>query len=200
MSIRSQIDDNLHGRMMDPRDRGPFGILLFLLLTFALVIAFCGYAFADTGSTENIRASVVTSKVHATAWKHTRKAVKRTQVADVQIVGGRPAECRITVDGKLIPFCGCALSVKIFGRVINEPNLKLASTWRHAFPKTQAAPGMVGARNGHALQLISHIEGDRWIVWDPNSGGGLIRIHERRIGRFTIVNPQASRFAMGIAQ
>jgi hypothetical protein len=111
------------------------------------------------------------------------------------VVGGRPAACHITIRGRLIPFCACALSVRIFGRVINSPNLKLASTWPQVFPRTTAAPGMVAARSGHAFQLVSHVQGNVWTVWDANSGRGQIRIHQRSISGFVIVNPLASRMA-----
>lgn len=53
MSIRDQIDDNLHGRMMDPRDRGTFGFLMFLLITFAAVVFFCSVAFAEMATVKS---------------------------------------------------------------------------------------------------------------------------------------------------
>lgn len=106
-----------------------------------------------------------------------------------RVVGGRPEACRISWKGKLIPFCGCALSVKKFGRVVENPNLKLAATWKQVFPKAKPAPGMVAARSGHVFELISHVRNDIWLVWDPNSGGGKIRIHERSIAGYVVVNP-----------
>lgn len=105
------------------------------------------------------------------------------------VVGGRPDACRILWKGKLIPFCGCALSVKKFGRVVESPNLKLAATWKQVFPRTRPAPGMVAARSGHVFELLSHVRNDIWLVWDPNSGGGKIRIHERSIAGYVVVNP-----------
>lgn len=119
-------------------------------------------------------------------------------LADSRVIGARPPECRITIKGRLIPFCGCALSVKIFGRVVNTPNLKLAAEWKRAFPRTRPAPGMVAARSGHAFQLVSHIKGHHWIVWDPNSGGGMIRLHARSIRPYTIVDPHGTRLALAV--
>jgi hypothetical protein len=100
--------------------------------------------------------------------------------AKAEVIGGRPAGCPHR-------FCGCALSLKIFGAI--KPALNLAANWKRKFPKTHPAPGMVAARNGHVFQLVRQVKGTRWVVYDPNSGGGKIRIHERDIGRYTIVNP-----------
>lgn len=108
-------------------------------------------------------------------------------------LGGRPAECHIRIRGRLIPFCGCALSVKLFGRVI--PALMLAANWRD-FPPAAPAPDMVAARRGHVFLLVRHVEGDTWIVWDANSGRGRIRMHARRLVGFSVHNPRAgSRYA-----
>lgn len=99
-------------------------------------------------------------------------------------LGGRPSGCPYR-------FCGCALSLDIFGRII--PELKLAANWVRKFPRTAPAPGMVAARPGHALKLIAHVRGTYWRVWDPNSGRHRIREHERSIAGFVIVDPHASR-------
>jgi hypothetical protein len=95
------------------------------------------------------------------------------------ILGGRPSGCPHR-------FCGCALSIKVFGRPVRD--LFLAANWLR-FPRTAPAPGMVAARRGHALQLQAHLGGSMWQVWDPNSGGGRIRVHARSIAGFAIVNP-----------
>lgn len=101
----------------------------------------------------------------------------------VQIVGGRPSGCPSR-------FCACALALKIFGRIM--PGLNVAVTWAHKFPRVAPAPTMVAARHGHAFQLIAHVRGSVWRVWDANSGHGRTRIHERSIAGFTIVNPHGS--------
>lgn len=100
-----------------------------------------------------------------------------------QILGGRPQGCPHR-------FCGCALALKIFGRIV--PVLNLAVNWVHKFQRSPPAPGMVAARHGHAFQLIAHIRGMTWQVWDANSGRGRTRIHERSIAGFIIVNPHGS--------
>lgn len=104
-----------------------------------------------------------------------------------KVIGSRPAGCPHR-------FCGCALSLKLFGRIV--PDLNLAANWKRKFPRTQPRPGAVAARSGHVFQLVQQVSGNRWIVWDPNSGGGKIRIHERRVTGYTFHDPFASRLAM----
>jgi hypothetical protein len=94
-------------------------------------------------------------------------------------LGGRPKGCPNR-------FCGCALSLKLFGRII--PHLNLAANWR-SFPRSAPQSGMVAARRGHVFQLLAHRSGSTWQVWDANSGGGRIRIHDRSIAGYAIVNP-----------
>jgi hypothetical protein len=95
------------------------------------------------------------------------------------VIGGRPAGCPRR-------FCGCALSLKFFGRII--PKLNLAVNWR-TFPRVAPAPGMVAVRRGHVFKLEQHVGGNHWRVWDANSGGGKIRRHVRSIAGYTIHNP-----------
>jgi len=45
------------------------------------------------------------------------------------------------------------------------------------------------------MQLKQHVGGNRWIVFDPNSGRGLTRIHVRSVAGFVIVNPLAAQYA-----
>jgi len=96
------------------------------------------------------------------------------------VIGGRPAGCPHR-------FCGCALSLHIFGKII--PKLNLAANWRH-FPRAVPAAGMVAARRGHVFKLLAHVGGNTWRVWDANSGRGRIRIHNRSIAGYAIVNPR----------
>lgn len=102
------------------------------------------------------------------------------------VIGSRPAGCPTR-------FCGCALAIKIFGAI--KPNLNLAVNWRR-FPRTAARPGAIAVRSGHVMQLVSQVQGSRWLVWDPNSGGGKIRIHERVLtGAYTYHDPFGTRVA-----
>jgi hypothetical protein len=109
-------------------------------------------------------------------------AVVRGASAVGRVIGGRPSGCPHA-------FCGCALSLKIFGRRV--AGLDLALNWKLRFPRANPAPGMVAARSGHVWQIIGHgSQPGKWLGWDANSGGGRIRIHERSIAGFTIVNPR----------
>lgn len=101
------------------------------------------------------------------------------------ILGGRPSGCPHR-------FCGCALSIKVFGKSVRE--LWLASNW-FRFPHVSPSSGMVAVRRGHVFQLMSHIGGSSWQVWDANSGRGRIRIHTRSIAGYSIVNPHGTRVA-----
>jgi len=87
-------------------------------------------------------------------------------------------------------FCGCEASLYIFGKI--RPELNLASNWIRKFPRTSPASGMAAARSGHVMVLMSHVEGNKWLVHDGNSGGGLTREHIRSIKGYVIVNPRGS--------
>lgn len=106
---------------------------------------------------------------------------------DARVIGGRPAGCPHR-------YCACALSLRIFGRVI--ASLNLAANWPRRFATTAPAPSMVAARSGHAFQLLSHVEGSVWRVYDANSGGGKTRIHNRSIAGYRIVDPHRPLMAM----
>ena len=87
-------------------------------------------------------------------------------------------------------FCGCEASPYLFGKI--RPELNLASNWVRKFPRTSPAPGMAAARSGHVMVLMSHVEGNNWLVHDGNSGGGLTREHVRSIKGYVIVNPRGA--------
>lgn len=121
-------------------------------------------------------------KLRRTVWSGFRVEVQQAASNTVAILGGRPAGCPHR-------FCGCALSIKLFGKII--PHLNLAANWLK-FPRTAPAPGMVAARRGHVFKLLAHVGGSTWQVWDANSGRGKIRIHNRSIAGYVIVNPVGS--------
>ncbi len=99
------------------------------------------------------------------------------------IIGGRPAGCPRR-------YCGCGVSLKVFGKII--PELNLAYNWKRKFPRTSPAPGMVAARSGHVFYIVSVIDNSTVMAFDPNSGGGRTRIHERSLRGYTVVNPHGS--------
>lgn len=89
-------------------------------------------------------------------------------------------------------FCGCGVSLHVFGKSIRE--LWLAANWLR-FPPASPAPGMVAARRGHVMAILqSHGDGTA-TVYDPNSGGHKTRIWRRNLHGYRVVNPRASRFA-----
>jgi hypothetical protein len=116
-----------------------------------------------------------------------RREAAPTQVADANgngaIVGGRPSACPHR-------YCGCEASLYVFGAIRSE--LNLAANWVRKFPRTAPAAGMVAARSGHVMVLMSQAGGDEWMVHDGNSGGGRTREHVRSIRGYTIVNPHAT--------
>jgi hypothetical protein len=90
-------------------------------------------------------------------------------------------------------YCGCAASIKLFGRI--RPELNLAANWLRKFPRTRPAPMMAAARSGHVMVLLEPAGGDQWKVYDGNSGHGLTRIHIRSIKGYSVVDPFGTRFA-----
>lgn len=136
-------------------------------------------------------ARVRTPATPATNEAYTARAERQqaTQVdanGNTVIVGGRPPGCPHQ-------FCGCEASLYLFGEI--RKDLNLAANWIRKFPRTQPAAGMVAARSGHVFVLMSHVEGNQWLVHDGNSGGGKTRRHVRSIAGYVIVDPRASRVA-----
>lgn len=102
-----------------------------------------------------------------------------------QVVGSRPSGCPHA-------YCGCGVSLKVFGRII--PRLNLAANW-YSFPSASPGPGMVAVRNHHVM-LIQHMDGNgNAVVYDPNSGGHATRIHTVSLRGYHIVNPHSTRMA-----
>lgn len=118
-----------------------------------------------------------------TAQQSNKRASARPIEAGSVIVGGRPAGCPRR-------YCGCGVSLKVFGKIV--PELNLAYNWKRKFPRTSPAPGMVAARSGHVFYIKEVIDHDTVIAYDPNSGNGLTRIHERSLRGYTVVNPHGS--------
>ncbi len=86
-------------------------------------------------------------------------------------------------------FCGCGVSVKVFGRPVRD--LYLAANWRK-FPPASPAPGMVAWRNGHVFYIEQVLSGHRVLAYDPNSGRRMTRLHVRSLNGFRVVNPRAA--------
>lgn len=85
-------------------------------------------------------------------------------------------------------FCGCGVSLRIFGKSIRE--LWLAANW-FRFPPAKAGPGMVAVRRHHVMAIIeAHGDGTA-TVYDPNSGRHLTRIHRRSLAGYSVRDPRA---------
>src|SRR3954465_8275017 len=110
-----------------------------------------------------------------------------------EVAGSRSQACiNPATRGKLT--CGCELSLKLFGKIV--PDLMLASNWRKSFAPTSPGNGAVAVRPGHVLLVMDHVGGSIYRVWDPNSGGGQTRIHERNLAGWSFVDPNSSRMTM----
>jgi hypothetical protein len=117
-----------------------------------------------------------------------RKRFQRAPKGDAQIVS-HPSGCPRT------QFCGCGVSVKVFGHPVRE--LFAAANWRH-FPSTTPASGMVAWRWHHVFVIEQVLDANTVLAYDPNSGGHLTRVHPVSLRGFRVVNPYAkpsSRFS-----
>jgi hypothetical protein len=172
---------DLHGRdrpMVDPRDEGPMWFFVLLLVLFSIAVGFLLFGATaalsqERGIADDDRAGVALAHHRATH----RAARKRTRLAG-DVIGGRPHGCPHR-------FCGCALAIKRFGKIV--PELNLAWNWRR-FPRVPARIGAVAVRRGHVMEIIGGSPGN-WTVWDPNSGGGKTRIRQRSLAGYFTVDP-----------
>ncbi len=123
--------------------------------------------------------------------RHARAARgRRIRVASGSgtVLSGRPSGCPHR-------YCGCGLSLKVFGHI--RPELNLAWNWSKYF-RHESGPrvGLVAVRPGHVMQIVGGGPG-AWVVFDPNSGGGLTRTHVRDVHGYVFVNPNTTRLAAG---
>jgi hypothetical protein len=54
---------------------------------------------------------------------------------------------------------------------------------------------MVAARRGHVFYINSYNGDGTALAYDPNSGGGKTRVHQRSLAGYTVVDPHGSRMA-----
>lgn len=90
-------------------------------------------------------------------------------------------------------FCGCGVSVRVFGHPVRD--LYLAANWGR-FHSASPGPGMVAYRSGHVFYIESVIDSDTVMAYDPNSGGHLTRVHAVSLRGFHVVDPNSSRIAL----
>jgi hypothetical protein len=118
--------------------------------------------------------------------RHERRHGRRATIHyEARVAGYRPSGCPYR-------WCGCGVSLKVFGRII--PELNLAANWRR-FPTAVASAGNVAWRSGHVF-LIEAVNGDGTVLaYDPNSGGHVAHVHNRSLRGFHVVNPHGGRYA-----
>lgn len=88
-------------------------------------------------------------------------------------------------------FCGCGVCVKVFGHPCVRGGLAQAAEWARRFPRAIAAAGMVAVFGRHHVAYIERLDANgNAVLYDPNSGGHLTRIHTRSLAGATIVNPR----------
>lgn len=98
------------------------------------------------------------------------------------VVGGRPEGCPHA-------YCGCAVSLRVFGRIVD--GLNLAANWSR-FRPADPAPGRVAYRAHHVF-LIQEVNADGTVVaYNPNSGSGLTRITTVSLRGYRVVDPSNS--------
>lgn len=86
-----------------------------------------------------------------------------------------------------IAFCGCGVSVRVFGHPIRD--LFLARNW-FRFPRTHAHSGAVAVRRHHVM-YIEYLNPDGTAhVYDPNSGQHKTREHDRSLAGYVVVDPR----------
>jgi len=157
--------------------------LIAAILSIALSITFAVSADATPRHRQQ-RQTIACDMRGCSDQVHQARAEANVTVdANGAVVNRRPEGCPRA-------FCGCEASLYVFGKI--RPELNLASNWIRKFPRTSPAPGMAAARSGHVMVLMSHVEGNDWLVHDGNSGGGLTREHVRSIKGYVIVNPRGA--------
>jgi hypothetical protein len=104
--------------------------------------------------------------------------------ARAEVIGGRPSGCPHR-------YCGCA-SASYIGLPNKDGRWNLARNWL-VFPRAAPGPGMAVVRGGHVAIIIGGQPG-AWQLYDPNSGGGLSRIHVRPLFG-AVVDPKGRRAA-----
>jgi hypothetical protein len=106
-----------------------------------------------------------------------------------------PSQAQIVPNPRGCPpvaFCGCGTALWIFGAPIRA--LWLAANWMR-FPAAKPAPGMIAVRRDrHHVLAIIRIQGKQALIYNPNSGHHLTRIHWVRLSylkaHYSIRNPR----------
>ena len=114
--------------------------------------------------------------INAAEARHARRVYDNGQIVS------HPAGCPWSA------FCGCGVSVKVYGHPVRD--LYLAENW-YRFPRSHAAPGHVAIFGRHHVAYIEQVNSDGTaLLYDPNSGGHLTRLHTASLAGATIVAPR----------
>lgn len=145
-------------------------------------------AYASNEVRSHRRAGKVKRRYAAPPARADDRITRSTQTASYEdsAIVSHPAGCPRRA------FCGCGVSVKVFGHPIRD--LFLAANWRK-FPPAHASAGMVAWRYGHVMYIMSANGDGTALVYDPNSGGHQTRIHTRDLAGYRIVDPNGNRVA-----
>ena len=88
-------------------------------------------------------------------------------------------------------FCGCAASAHVFGNPVRS--LYLVRNW-YQFPRVAPAAGMAVLFGLRHVAIIEEYHGDGTAtLYDPNSGGGLTRLHRVKIAGLLVVDPHGQQ-------
>ena len=159
--------------------------------THAAVTAFCGdrvcgVSVSTPHHTRYSRMRIDTDQQYVAPRYSTDRLVARRS-HDSRIVSGVSAPCRPWYGVT----CGCELSLKIFGRVVNSPNLKQARVWGQVFRHTSPFVGAVVGRSSHVAMITGGGPG-AWELFDPNSGGRMNRVRTSNLREFSwVVDPHS---------
>jgi hypothetical protein len=86
-----------------------------------------------------------------------------------------------------IAFCGCGVSVRVFGHPV--PELFLAWNWAVKFPRTEPHAGAVAVRHHHVFYIEQAYGDGTALAYDPNSGGHQTRVHRISLIGYVVVEP-----------
>ena len=90
-----------------------------------------------------------------------------------------------------IAFCGCGTALELLGTPVRA--LWLAANW-YRFPRASPAPGTAAIFGRHHVAAVREVAGNEVLLYDPNSGGHLTRVHWIPISRVTaFVDPHGHR-------
>lgn len=129
---------------------------------------------------ENQSYAVKQKRRHRTA----RKAVKVT--GNAPTIMPHPPGCPQRA------FCGCGVSLFVFGKAVAQGGLAIAAEWLR-FPRAEPGPGMVAARRGHVFAILKNLGRGKVLAYDPNSGRHQTRIHVRSLRGFAVVDPHGGK-------